>query len=438
MLTKEEMLAMLHQDVVPALGCTEPVCVALAAADAARAVGGSVCKVDVAVNAGIYKNGMSAGIPNFDKVGLNYAAALGAVLKNPDKGLELLEAVDAHVRAKVQSLADSDCVTVRIQPEAKGLYVSCAVTTENGTGLSVIRDSHTNIVFTSVNDTIVYQKSSAAKQGDDRSVNVLKQMTIAQIRQLVDTATEDELAFMMDGVEMNERLAAYGNGSEDESCEHRKQDTGIGIANTFMKNIGTPLMADDLQSRVMMKVAAAAENRLDGCPYPTMSSSGAGTKGLVVILPIAEMAKTIGASRENTIKALAFGHLVNRYINAHVAKLSALCMCCMASSTAACAAMTWLLGGNDTQIGFAIRNMTGTVTGMICDGGKVGCALKVALGSSAAVMNAMLAVNNVALRASDGICAHTPEDCIQNISRIGNPGMALTDQEILRIMLEKQ
>jgi L-cysteine desulfidase len=168
-----------------------------------------------------------------------------------------------------------------------------------------------------------------------------------------------------------------------------------------------------------------------------MSSSGAGTKGLVVILPVSETAKAVGASKLKTVRALAFAHLVNRYINAYVGKLSPMCSCVMCSSTAASAGITYLLGGNDEQIGHAIRNMTGTVTGMICDGGKVGCAMKVSTGSAAALMSAIHAVNGVALRVSDGICAETPEACIQHMARVGNPGIAGTDAEILKIMLEK-
>lgn len=190
----------------------------------------------------------------------------------------------------------------------------------------------------------------------------------------------------------------------------------------------------NLASRITLAVTAAAESRLDGCPLPTMSSSGAGTKGLVVILPISETAKAIGADRLHTCRALALGHLVNRYINAFVGKLSPMCSCVMCSSTAAAAGMAFLLGGTDEQIGWAIRNMSGTVTGMICDGGKGGCAMKVATGSFAALTSALHAVNNVALRTSDGICAETPEQCIKNMASIGINGMAGADQEIIRLM----
>lgn len=427
MLTKEQMLAMLRADVVPALGCTEPVCVALAAADASKAIGGTVSKINVKVNANIYKNGMSAGIPNFHTVGLHYAAAIGAVLKNPERQLELLQDVTEDTVAMVNRLVEDSAVSVTIDETQTGLYVNCEVYTENGTGLTIIKGAHTNIILTKVNDAVLFEKEMKSASGDDSVVEALKNMTIAEIRTLVDSASEEELAFMMDGVAMNEALSDY-------SLTH---EIGIGAAKTFRENIGTKLIGDDLMSRIMMRVMSAAENRLDGCPYPTMSSAGAGTKGLVVILPISETAKVLGVSKEKTVKALAFGHLLNRYINAYVGKLAAVCSCCMASSTAACAAMTWLLGGNDEQIGFAIRNMTGTITGMICDGGKVGCAFKVSASSAAALTNAIMAVNQVALRVSDGICAETAEQCIKNIGQIANPGMVQTDKEILDIMLKK-
>ena len=229
---------------------------------------------------------------------------------------------------------------------------------------------------------------------------------------------------MMDGIQMNDTLAAYSESNP----------VGIGLADVLRSPNATSLLGSTLISKITYAVTSAAESRLDGCPYPTMSSSGAGTKGLVVILPISETAKAIGADRLTTVRAVAFGHLVNRYINAHVGKLSPMCSCVMCSSTAAACGIAFLLGGTDEQIGHTIRNMCGTVTGMICDGGKVGCAMKVATGSFAALTSALHAVGGVVLRISDGICAETPEQCIKNMASIGINGMKDTDQEILRIM----
>lgn len=427
-MTTADLIAFLRQDVAPALGCTEPVCVALCAATAASCMTGPVASVQAEVNAGLYKNGMSAGIPNFDRVGLPYAAALGALLGNPEKSLELLEDVTPAIGREAAAMVDAQRVAVRLDSAQTGLYVRCTLQGAEETCTCVIRQAHTHVVLIERNGTRLLERQAAADSGDNGFAGALMQLTIAEIRQLVDAAEEDELAFLLDGVTMNERLAAYSEN----------RDVGVGVARALRSVKGGALLADDLMTRIQILVAAAAENRLDGCPWPTMSSSGAGTKGLVVILPISETAKAVGATREATVKALAFGHCVNRLINAHIGKLAPMCTCAMASSTAASAAMTWLLGGSDEQIGHAIRNMTGTITGMICDGGKVGCALKVAMSSAAALLCALTAVQGAALRPTDGVCAQTPEDCIRNIARIANPGMLAADQEILGIMLEKQ
>lgn len=427
-MNKEQMLELLKKDVVPALGCTEPVCVALCAAKASEALKGEYKFIDVKVNTGIYKNGMSAGIPNCNEVGLEWAAALGACLKNSEKSLELLADITPEILEKAGKLIEKGAVNVSLAENEKGLYVESNVTTDVDEGKCVIRNAHTNVVLIKKNEEVLFQKENVQSNGgDDPVVDELKEMKISEIRALVSSATEVELEFLLDGVEMNERLAAY-SGTDA---------SGVGIADSFKKSIDNSLMADDLMSKILLKVSAAAENRLDGCPLPTMSSSGAGTKGLVVILPVNETAKAISATKEQEVKALAFAHLVNRYINAHVGKLSPMCSCVMASSTAAAAGITYLLGGTDEQIGYAIRNMSGTVTGMICDGGKVGCALKVSTGSAAALLSAITAVNDAPLRVRDGICAETPEDCIRNMARVGNKGMENTDREILSIMIEK-
>lgn len=427
-ITKENLIQFLKADVAPALGCTEPVCVALCAAHAAVHLEDTVSRIQVEVNANIYKNGMSAGIPNFDRVGLEYAAALGALLKNPDKKLELLEDITASIRENALQLVSDGQVSVDIDEKQSALYVHCTLYSENQQCTCIIRNAHTNVVHIEKNGEVILSNNVVSGSSDNGFAEQLMQMRIHEIRRLVDSMDEEELSFMMDGVEMNERLANYS----------LERESGVGIAKALRKLKGGNLLADDLMTRIQLSVAAAAENRLDGCPYPTMSSSGAGTKGLVVILPISETAKAVQASQEMTVKALAFGHCVNRYINAYIGKLAPMCSCAMASSTAACAAITWLLGGNDEQIGHAIRNMTGTITGMICDGGKVGCALKVATSSAAALLCALTAVNGAALRVSDGICSETSEDCIRNIARIANPGMLATDKEILSIMLEKK
>jgi len=427
-MNKQDILALLKQDVVPALGCTEPVCVALAAAKAGQLLEDEVTSITVYANTGIYKNGMSAGIPNCDAVGLPYAAALGALLRNPEKKLELLEDITAEILREAKDLVEHGVVSVNLDSEASGLYVRCELCSMTEKVICQIQGAHTNIVYLEKNGQVLFNLDTAANSSaDDPLVKMLLDMKISEIRDLVDCIEEEELEFMLDGVEMNERLAQYSMSTP----------TGVGIADALRKEAASGVLQDNLISRIISKVSSAAESRLDGCPLPTMSSSGAGTKGLVVILPVSETADYIGASKEKKLKALALAHLINRYINANIGKLSPMCSCVMASSTASAVGIAYLLGGTNEQLGHTIRNMAGSVTGMICDGGKVGCALKVSVGSAAAVISAITAVNGAALRVSDGICAETPEDCIRNMALVGTQGMADTDCSILEIMTNK-
>lgn len=427
-MTKEQMLQLLRQDVVPALGCTEPVCIALCAAHAAKYMDTPVRQVSVEVNSGIYKNAMSAGIPNCTQVGIPWAAAIGAVLKNPEKGLELLSDLTDPLLSEATTLVEQNAVTVTMLPEEKALFVRCTLRSNTDTVCCTIRFAHTNVVSLVKNGDVLFSREAqGSAAGEDPLVTALMELTIAQMRQLVCTASEEELAFMTDGVDMNEALAAYSETNA----------VGVGIAKNLRSTIGGNLLADDLAGRILLKVSSAAESRLDGCPLPTMSSSGAGTKGLVVILPVSETAKALKADKLTTCQALAFAHLVNRYCNACVGKLSPMCSCVMCSSTAASAGIAFLLGGTDDQIGYAIRNMAGTVTGMICDGGKVGCAMKVSTGSLAALISAIHAVNDTVLRPTDGICDVSAEQCIRNMAKIGTQGMKDTDQAILEIMTGK-
>lgn len=426
MLNKTEMLAFLQRDMAPALGCTEPACVAIAAATAMQAIGGEINKIKGVVNSNVYKNGMSVSIPHFERKGLNYAFAIGAVIGNPDKSLQILEDLTPEDAQKAIEIVADHKVDVTIDRSQRRIYVRCDVISSNGIGTAVITDAHTNVVLVQRNGEDIMRDDTSVPTQENASLDKLTKMTIKQMRELVDTATEAELDFLSTGIDMNEKVADYGMNNE----------AGIGIARV-LKHDCSAVLGDGLMTRTMLKVSSAIEARLNGCPLSVMSSAGSGSKGVAMIVPIVEMAKACKVSREKMLKAVALGDLLNSYINAKIGKLVAMCTCVAAASTAASVSMTWLMGGDDQQMGWAVRNMTGAISGMICDGGKVGCALKQASATAAAFLCARMAINNVRLRPTDGICDVTPEQCIDNIAKVGTPGMTLADDVILDIMLGK-
>ena len=379
-------------------------CVALCLAHAAKVLDEEIVSIDVDVNIGIFKNGMSAGIPNFDHVGLKNAATLGAFLKNPEKGLKLFEDIDDSIKEKVYKFKQ---VQVHVDSTQTNLYMK-ALNTQNQTCTCIIQDEHTNVVFLSKNDDILIDnKNTVNKQSN--LISKLYKMNISDIVDLVNDLDSKGIEFLYDGVKMNLELAHYA------------------------KNHNLAL-SSSLSSNLVSTLTCAIEARLSGCPLNTMSSSGAGTKGIALILPIHIVTREQQISKEKELKALALGHLLNRYINSYIGKLSQMCTCVMASSTACSAALVYMFGGNKNQIGYVIKNMTGTVTGMICDGGKVECSLKVTTGTISALLCAKIALNNASLKDSDGIVASTPEKCIQNMAYLSKVGMKEVDRTIVEIM----
>ena len=405
MLNKLGCIQLLKQDVTPALGCTEPVCVALCLANASKVLDEEILSIDCEVNIGIFKNGMSSGIPNFEDVGLKYAATLGAFLKNPEKGLKLFEDIDDEIKNKVYKFKDTQ---IHVDSNQTGLYVKGTIHTQNQTSTCIIKDEHTNVVYVSKNDEVLIDNENTINT-QSSLIQSLKQMQISDIVDLVDELDGDDIEFLYDGVTMNLKLADYA------------KDHNLPLSSSFSTSL-------------IFTLTSAIEARLSGCPLSTMSSSGAGTKGIALILPIHIVAREEHIAKEKELKALALGHLLNRYINSYIGKLSPMCTCVMASSTACGAALVYMFGGNYEQIGYAIKNMTGTVTGMICDGGKVGCSLKVSTGTLSALLCARTALNNTPLKDSDGIVANNPEKCIQNMAYLSKHGMKDVDTTIVEIM----
>lgn len=428
-MNKELLIELLQREVLPTTGCTEPGAVALAVAYASEALTGSVDTIAVTVNSNIYKNGVAVGIPGTGETGLEIAAALGAIKQQPANQLSVLAEVTPHQLQQAQAMLAAHKVVITVDEEQQDLWIGAKVKGEAGWSRAVIADRHTNLVLIEKNGQAVYQSDAAVVTGDQDTRHVLRgsDVTIAGMIALAETMTIDELGFLLDGVDMNVHAAQLGIGKK----------LGMGIGAIFTEMIDAGLVSDDIVNSAKIMTAGAADARMSGENVQVMSSAGSGNHGITAILPVYAVGRKLGVERERLAQAIAISHLITVYIKIHTGSLSALCGCAVAAATGATAAITWLMGGTSQAIGAAIKNVIANLTGMICDGGKVGCALKLSTAAATAVESSLLAQRNIVVPDTNGIIGNTVEETIKNLGRISNPGMLHTDKVITDVMLAK-
>ena len=435
---------MIHSEVKPALGCTEPIAVALAVAKATEIIKENCpgeCmegwrrnadfKIDVAVSANILKNGMGVGIPGTGMVGIPIAAALGAVCGTSALGLEVLKdpAPEDVVRAK--QLVEAKAVCVSVAQTEHLLYVKATVYLEgahasaevNPYAYAVIEDNHDCIVETSFADKILMTSESAAASADKSSKDYSP--TVKEIYDFAREIPFEDIAFILEDRTLNLALAKEGLVG----------DYGLRVGKAIREN-QLEVFGDDYLSFAMGMTAAASDARMAGCTLPAMSNSGSGNQGITVSMPVIAYALKYDIDDERLARALILSNLVAIHIKSFLGKLSALCGCVVASTGSACGIM-YLEGGGLEEVSAAIQNMAGNITGMVCDGAKVGCTMKVASGVSCAVQSAVLALRGTCIPSTDGIIEDDVEKTIRNVGKIGSAGMKTTDRMILDIMLCK-
>jgi len=420
------------EGVQPSLGCTEPAAIALAAALARQAVGGKVKKVAVSCDANVFKNALSAGIPGPGKLkGLLIAAGLGALAGDPQLRLEVLSKVAAEDVRTVEGLLEAGFITVELKEGHRRLYIEAIVETDQGKGRAVIEDRHTNVTTLEANGRplplpkwVKLERGEAEIRGRE---NILAGMTLHEVLALVEEMTAEEMEYMLEGVRMNEAASQAGLTTR----------AGLGIGANLADMMKEGLLADDLASRAEVLAASAVDARMSGMKVPVMTSSHSGNQGITAIMPVVTVARELKVRDEELAKAVATSHLITAYIKAHLGNLSAMCASYVAAGVGAAAGIVRLLGGGREEIGRAISIMVGNVSGVICDGAKPGCALKVGTAAGLAVKCALLAMRGVQVPGSDGIVDETPERTVRNLGLVGDPGMVETDAQILRIMLRK-
>ena len=428
----DKIIALIHAEVKPALGCTEPIAVALAVARAAEALregcGLEPAEISAGVSPNILKNGMGVGIPGTGMVGLHVAAALGAVCGCSRYGLEVLHELCPKAVEKARELVSTGKVVISLAPTDEMLYVYAEARAEGHVASAVISGAHDRIVEATFDGTSVLAAGTPAGEAASGSAGCVepdfaRRITVREIWEFVNTVPLEKIAFMEDSVTMNRALAEEG----------LRHPYGLQVGRTLLADDNKSVYGDTLLIHAMAWTAAASDARMAGCTLSAMSNSGSGNQGVTATMPVIAIAEKTGASHEELLRALALSHLVAIHIKGYLGKLSALCGCVIASTGSACG-IVYLRKGGYEQVCAAIKNMIGNITGMVCDGAKVGCALKVASGVATALQSAVLALDGQCISASDGIIEEEIEKTIANLGRIGSVGMKATDKMILDIM----
>lgn len=426
----------LEMEVTLALGCTEPVAIALGAAAAATLLPAKEFDtIEIWIDPNIYKNGLAVTIPGTGGMtGLDTAAALGAYGGSPDRGLEVLESLNDETIAKAKTLLAENRVTVNLRDEV-GLHVRTRLVAGENVAESLIVDLHNNIVGLKLNGEEITTSPLLARtrqKGGKRTLAELeawlRELTLEQILDLTAELDDSDLDFLEVGVNHNLALAEYG----------LKHGSGLGIGKAIDRLIKQKLMVNDMSTSARLLTSAAADARMGGAKLPAMSSAGSGNHGLTAILPIWAMKDFITHDRETILRAIGLSHIITAYVKAHTGRLSAVCGCSVAAGAGATAGITYLVGGDVHHMEGAIKNILEDLAGVICDGAKAGCAIKLNTAAGAAVQAALFSLHGVNVKDTDGIIGNSTQKTIQNMGALSHDGMSHADKTILKIMLEKQ
>ena len=422
-MTNRDIIDLMHREISPALGCTEPIAVALACAKAHETLGCLVDTAEVTVSRNIFKNAMGVGIPGTSLIGLPIAAALGLLKGCSAYGLEVLrDAMEAETIEAASKLAASGAIRVITQQDAPKLYIAVKVTGGGHEAVCVIRDHHRNVSRLTLDQQVVFE---GCHNCDTETVILDNTPTLEEIWRFVQEAALEDFAFLHEGVAMNLRIAEEGLSGA----------WGIQVGKTLLAN--RPVHELPLGEYVSALTAAASDARMSGCVLPVMSTAGSGNQGLTATLPVYAAAQKLGISEAVMLRAEALSQLVTIHIKANIGSLSALCGCAVAASIGSACGITYLLGGTLEEVSNAVQNMIADISGLICDGAKPGCALKIATATACAVQCAQLAASGACATRQDGIVNGDVEASIRNLRTLSQQGMQQTDTTILDIMLTK-
>ena len=424
-----ELSKMIKDDMKPALGVTEPGAIAFAVAKARSFTKGDIKKVNVAMNSGMYKNAFTCGIPNSNEVGNIFAAALGVVAGNADKGLESLADVTPEDNVKAQEMIDQGKITVELSGITSRIFIEATVETEEDKAIVTIRDSHTNITKIIVNDNVELETEDEKKteeDGGEEESHSIHKYTLQQLYDYVTTVDIEEIRFINEAYKVN--LELFHEGLENPRTTFARQLLAI--------NNGKEV-SDDEQKTASLMCNAAIEARVIGLDKPAMSITGSGAHGIIATMPLYAAYKVNGYTEEQLLRATALSYLVCMYIKEYSGRLSAFCGCAIAAGSGMACALVYLRGGTVEMMAHTLNNMASSITGMICDGGNQGCTMKGVAAVDAAYKSVEFAMNGIYISEVHGINGNTPEETMRNMGLIASPGMVGTEKTIVEIFEDK-
>ncbi|AVP61972.1 serine dehydratase subunit alpha family protein [Clostridium botulinum] len=418
----ERLLELIKDETKPAIGCTEPVAVAFTVATGKKYMQGKILKIDLKVSKNILKNGKSVTIPNTEVCGLDIAGALGEICGDSEEGLFVFRNVNNEYLDKAKEMIKNKVVTLNPIEDTDPVFVEATLKGEKDEVVAILRGGHTNIEQVIVNGKIAFEKDNKNKK-DNKDCDFIKELSLKDIRQITEDISIEKLDFIMDGIEMNKEAAMEG----------LKRQKGLTLGASLLKLQEEGKIGKDSATIARILTAAGSDLRMGGGMCPIMTSGGSGNQGLCVILPINVVAEDIKAPKERLQRAVFFGHAVNNFVKKYTGKLSAICGCAIAAGIGATAGIAWLLGGKDKEIEGAILNMLANLTGMVCDGAKGSCAIKLSTSASEAVISAYLALNDIIVPNNTGIIGNTVEDTINNLGMLCKDGFYKADDVMLSI-----
>ena len=385
----------------------------------------SQMKLHVYVSGNILKNGMGVGIPGTGMIGLRIAAALGAVCGRSKYGLEVLKDLNDNAIKRAKELVAEGNVCIDREGNCHKLYVKCVVEVDGHSAWCVIEDEHDRIVETGIDGEVEKRSRTEDTGGCEERETRDYHLTVKEIYEFAGNVDYEDIKFILEDRTLNLALAQEG----------LKGDYGLKVGKTIQANADT-VFGNDFLSYAMALTAAASDARMAGCTLPAMSNSGSGNQGITVSMPIIAYALKYDIPDEKLARALILSNLVAIHIKGYLGRLSALCGCVVASTGSSCG-LVWLKGGSYEMVCSAIKNMIGNITGMVCDGAKVGCAMKVASGVSSSIQSAVLALDGIHACETDGIIDKDIEKTISNLGSVGSTGMEMADDLIQKIMVRK-